>query len=744
MSYPSVDKDRAAWLIPLLVSVFTFAVFLPALRNGFVNWDDTYTIVNNQKFRGLGFEQLKWMFTTSHTGPYQPLSWITLSLDYLVWGMNPFGYHLTNVLLHTINASLFYLLCTKVLALTVRTSVPEEETELRLSAAFTALFFAIHPLRVESVAWVTERRDVLSGFFYLLTILWYLSSRSGDDGKAPFWRRHILPLTTFVLALLSKGMAISLPIVLVVLDIYPLGRLPGDPRKWFSRETRQIWLEKVPFFILAAVFGAIGYAFQAKSGALASYQVFGFVPRITQILFAVFFYIQKTLIPLDLSPLYKLPAGFSLLSWPFMFAGATTATITAAVITLRRRWPAGLAAWICYLAMLSPVVGIVKLGVHSAADRYTYLPCLGFAVLAGAGFRACRQAAGKRFRDISAILACLIISGLALLTWRQEGIWRDSGTLWRYALEINPELDFAHNNLGVFLATQGKLDEAAMHYREAIRINPDYAIAHYDLGNAIAAQGKLDEAARHYRDALRINPDLGEAHYNLGGILAAQGKLDEAAAHCREALRINPDDAEARTKLGVILVAQGKSKFTPDAEARYNLGVVMTEQGKTDEAVKHYREALRISPDYAQAHTKLGVILAAQGKTDEAVMHYREALRINPDSAQTHNNLGLILAAQGKADEAVKHYLEALRIKPDDAHAHNNLGLILAAQGKNDEAANHYRETLRIKPNSVEAHYNLSLILAAQGKQDDAMGHYREALRINPSLRAPAPRKQGK
>ncbi|MDO8805942.1 MAG: tetratricopeptide repeat protein [Elusimicrobiota bacterium] len=656
MSYISINKNRAAWLIPLLVSVFTFAVFLPALKNGFLTWDDVPNLIDNQKYRGLGYEQLKWMFTSKscYMGPYAPMTWLTYALDYLIWGIKPFGYHLTNVVLHSINALVFYSLCVKLLALAAPPSTPEKEDELYISAGFAALFFAIHPFRVESVAWLSDRHDILSCLFYMLAISCYISPRSPGGENIPFWRRHILPLSAFLLALLSKGMAISLPLVLIVLDIYPLGRLPGNPRKWISKETRQIWLEKTPFFVLAAVFGAIGYICQAKAGALSSYQSFGFISRATHVLFAVFFYIRKTLIPLDLLPLYKLPAGFGLLNWQSLVAGSIIAAITAAVIILRRRWPAGLAVWAYYLVTLSPVVGIVKINTQAAADRYTYLSCLGFAVLAGAGFRACRQTAGKQLRNICTILACLIISGLSLLTWRQEAIWRDEETLWRYTLAINQELDFPH----------------------------------YNLGLTIAAQGKTDEAVKHYLEALRIKPDFVQAHYNLGLILAAQGK--------------------------------------------------------TDEAVKHYREALRIKPDYEQVHSKLGIVMAAQGKTDEAVKYYLEALRINPDYAQAHNNLGLILAAQGKTDEAVKHYLEALRINPDDTHAHNNLGLILAAQGKNDDAANHYREMLRINPDSVEAHYNLSLVLAAQGKFDEAMGHYHEALRINPSIRAPAPRKQGK
>ncbi|MEI7527451.1 MAG: tetratricopeptide repeat protein [Elusimicrobiota bacterium] len=616
--------------MPLFVAAFTFLVFLPALKDGFLNWDDLQNLVNNQKYRGLGYLQLKWMFTSYQLGPYTPLPLMTQGLDYLLWGMDPFGYHLTNVVLHSLNALVFFFLCVKLLALAITPSL-QEKRELYLSAGFAALFFAVHPLRAEPASWLSGRHDILSCLFYMLAVLWYLAPRSAGGEKLPFWRRHLLPLAAFLLALLSKGMAVSLPVVLLLLDVYPLRRLPGAAGKWFARENRPIWLEKVPFFALAAVFGAIGYALQADVGALSSFQKFGFAPRAAQVLFSVFFYVRKTLIPLELSPLYRLPAGFGLLNWQSLLAGFAITALTAAAIALRRRWPAGLAAWAFYLAALSPVAGFVKINTQAAADRYTYLPCLGFAVLAGAGFRACRRAAGGKYRSRCALIAVLIISGLAFLTWRQEGTWRDSETLWRHALKINPELDIAHHNLAGMLALRGKTDEAEAHYREALRLNPYYA----------------------------------KAHGNLGLILAARGRMDEAAGHYREALKLNPGDVEAHNALGLALA----------------------EQGRTDEAAWHYREASRLDPAYPQARINLGLVLAAQGKQDEAARQYSEALRLNPGSVEAHNNLGVVMINQGKLEEAAGHYREALKLKPDCAQARYNLGLIQAALEKRAKLA---------------------------------------------------------
>ncbi|HNW44131.1 MAG TPA: tetratricopeptide repeat protein [Elusimicrobiales bacterium] len=570
---PGESSTKAASLWPLLIAAVTFAVFLPSLRNGFVNWDDTLNLVGNYQYRGLGCAQLKWMFTTCYTGPYQPLSWATLGLDYLLWGMDPFGYHLTNVLLHCFNAFLFCLLCAKLFALAARPSGPEGSTAVNISAGFAALVFAVHPLRVESVAWVTERRDVLCGLFYLLTLLCYIAARSGSGQKAPAWRRHALPAAAFFLALLSKGMAVSLPLVLVILDIYPLRRLPADPRQWFSRENRELWYEKIPYFALAAIFGAIGYACQDQTGAVASYQAFGFDRRAAQVFFALFFYVRKTFIPLELSPLYKLPEDSGLLYFPVMLAAAAAVIITALAIALRRRWPAGLAAWLCYLAIIFPVAGAVKLGVQAAADRYTYLACLGFAALAGAGLRAGLQAADTRLRKGCVLLACLVIAGLAALTWRQQGVWRNSETLWRQALAVDPDIDLARNNLGEALAAQGRIDEAIIHYRNAVSLSPAYAIAHYNLANALVPKALLDEAVSHYRAALKNNPDFPQAHYNLAAVLAAQGKTGEAVEHYRETLRLGPD-----------------------ADANYKLGLLLSAQGRTEAAAAHFREAARLNP----------------------------------------------------------------------------------------------------------------------------------------------------
>ncbi|HNT97784.1 MAG TPA: tetratricopeptide repeat protein [Elusimicrobiales bacterium] len=550
---PNIDRGmqamtpwfkRADRYVPVLVAALTFIVFLPTLENLFVDWDDHATLVDNYRYRGLGWEQLKWMFTTSHMGHYQPLSWVTFGLDHIVWGMDPFGYHLTSVLLHSVNAVVFYFVCLKLFSLVIKRASGEIEPGTYFAAGFAALVFAVHPLRVESVSWATERRDVLSGLFYLLSVWFYISARTSDRDRVSFWRLYALPLAALLLSLLSKGTAISLFITLLVLDVYPLGRLPGDPGLWFSRDARRIWLEKAPFAALAAIFGVIGYKWLLKVDFITSYEQLELFRRCGQIFSALAFYVWKTLVPVELSPVYRVPFGSGLL------AGAGIAAVTVLLFMLRRRLPAGLAAWISYIAAAGPMLGLVKF--TPAADRYTYIPCLGFAALAGAGFLACRKAVPGRHGSRCHAAALLVIIVLSGLTWRQEMVWRDSETLWRHALSVDPELDIAHLNLGVDLAMQDKVDEAVRHYLQAIRINPDSAAAHNNLGGIFAVQGRSDEAARHYKEVLRIDPGHRSAYANLGNVMLQQGKPDEAEKYYGEALKIDPHNQAARHNLEIL------------------------------------------------------------------------------------------------------------------------------------------------------------------------------------------------
>lgn len=601
-------------LAPLFVAAVTFLVFLPALENGFVNWDDKKNLLDNPNFRGLGWVQLKWMFTTLHMGPYQPLSWMTFALDYLLWGMNPTGYHLTNLLLHTLNAVIFYFLAFRLLGLTFPKLLEEGEKSLYISAAFAGLLFAVHPLRVESVAWATERRDVLSGLFYLLTILWYLKACEAPADRVTQRPWRAFSVGAYLLSLLSKGIGLGLPFILIVIDIYPLRRLPTNPTQWFSPPFRKNLLEKTPFFILALAAGIIGFIGQVQAGAS---HFFRSDLSMTQALFGTAFYLWKTLVPFNLLPLYERPFLMNSMDWPFVLSGIVVVIITLSLMMIRKRWPAGLAVWVCYILALAPVSGIVPFGPQIAADRYTYHSCLGFALLAGSGLVWGGRMGSPASRKALLLLAVFITSGLSYLTWQQVKIWHDTESLWRHTLAIKPNTSMAHRNLGVVLANQGRLTEAIDHYRQALTIRPNYIEVHVNLGNALDNQGKSNEAIKHYEHAIRADPNNPEAHFNFGHTLASQGRSVEAIGHYRQTLRIRPDFVEAHINLGVMLMAEGK----------------------LDQAIDHYNQALNLKPDAAIIHNNLGFALANQGKLEKAIHHYRSALRIDPNYKTARINL---------------------------------------------------------------------------------------------------------
>src|SRR5881409_450881 len=543
------------WLAPLLVALFTLAAFLPTLQNQFVNWDDADNFLGSPHYRGLTWTHLRWMWTT-HMGHYIPLTWMTLGLDYVLWGMNPVGYHLTSLLLHAANAVVFFFVVCRILTLAL--PAPSERGHA-LTAGFAALVFAIHPLRVESVAWVTERRDVLSGLFYLLTILMYLRAYEfGARGRGWYW----LAVAVFVCALLSKSMVVNLPVVLLILDVYPLRRL-GGAIGWWSEPARRVYVEKIPFVLLAAAASAIAFMAQFSAQTAASLAQLSVLGRLAVSAYGLSFYLGKLVVPVNLSPLYELPPTVNPGALPFILSYGLVLAITALVLVLRRRVPGLLATWLAYIVVLLPVLGIFQIGLQIAADRYTYLAGLGWAILAGAGLLSCwRTSRGSKTGTPAALLvagvAICVVVGLGVLTWNQVQVWRDSERLWAHALAIDPDSPVAQNNFGYELDRRGKLVEAIDHYRQALRIKPDYALAHTNWGAALGRQGKPAEAIDHYRQALRIKPGDALAHTNWGVELAQQGKLAEAIEHFQEALRIKPDDALAHTNLGLALTLQGK------------------------------------------------------------------------------------------------------------------------------------------------------------------------------------------
>src|SRR5438034_798063 len=551
------------WLIPFAVALLTFVVLSPALRNGFVEWDDQINLTNNEDYRGLGSAQLKYFFTTTLMGHYIPLTWLTFGLDYVLWGMTPMGYHLTSLIIFAANAAVLYLVALDLLAkAAARAGVP-----LRVAAVAATLFFALHPLRAESVAWATERRDVLSGLFFLLTILTYLRMCEAS-GRRRGW---LLAggAVTYLLALASKGSVMVLPAVLILLDVYPL-----------RHRSRRVLLEKIPFVVLGLAGASVAYYAQNANAFLTPLQHYPLTARIGMAFYSLWFYASKTVAPQALGPLYELPARVNPLDWPFLGPALAVTVLTAALVALRRRWPAGLAVWMYYAIALGPVIGIVHSGYQLANDRYSYLPALGLALMFGglAGVAA-REAAAARLRPIIAgaigVAGVAWLGGLAVLTFNQVQIWHDSDTLWRFAIDGEPRCVACHTNLGIQLVGRGLNDLAREHFERARTLRPDLAKTHYHMGFINAVSGNFPAAVEAYKSYLARYPNDVDALNNLSAALLSMHRPAEALVQIERALKLKPKHIFPNT----------------------NLGYVLADLDRRDEALKQFRHAIELKYD---------------------------------------------------------------------------------------------------------------------------------------------------
>jgi tetratricopeptide (TPR) repeat protein len=662
--------------LPSLVLLLTIAAFLPSLQNGFVNWDDEAYLLNNTHYRGLGWKQIRWMFTTCYLSTCMPLTSMTYGLDYVFWGMNPLGYHLTSILIHAANAVLFYFLSLRLLRLAVSSPAVSSQLPFRLAAGFSAFFFSLHPLRVGAVTWILGREMVVAGFFFFLTLLCYLRAAENESLR---WRWMTACWLLYALSLLGKEAALTLPFALIVLDIYPLRRLGGGQGKWFGARVGSVWWEKLPFLLLALAAGVRAVLGKQGTGALYSVASYGLAPRSAQVLYSLAFYPWKTVFPVGLSPLYPVQPFTGWSNSPLLLSGALVLLLTLGFFISRHRWPAGLAAWAFYGLLLIPVSGIVAFGPYRAADHFSYLPCLSWAILAGAALFWCWRlwVTGRlsmRTLVLTEYVAVLLLVVLGVLTWNQTQVWKDSERLWRHALALEERSSFAHNNLGLVLAERGALEEAIKEFRRAVEIDPAFVEAQTNLGNFLARGGSSQEAIVHLRRALEIEPTFVNAHNTLGNILADKGALDEAIQHFRKALQNDPQFAMAH----------------------YNLGRALARRGNVEEAMTHYRIALTINPVDADIHNNLGLLFQSRGSLDEAIGQFREALRVNPNYAKAYFNLGKAVMQQDRHGEAVQYFQQALQIQPGVAEIHENLARALARQGKKEEAVRHYEEAIRL------------------------------------------------
>jgi len=580
-----MTRKRASWPAPAAVVLVTAVAFLPTLRNGWVSWDDDKNFLDNPFFRGLGLDQLRWMWTTVHLGHYVPLSWMSLGLDFQLWGMTPAGYHATSLVLHALSALLLYFIARRLIA-----AVRPVDDGAAWAAAIGALLWAVHPLRVESVAWITERRDVLSGVFYFAALLAYLRSVDGDR------RWYAVSLVAFVAALLSKGTAVTLPAALCIVNVYPLRRI-GGAAGWRGDAMWRVLRDVAPFAVLSVAFVAIAFV------ALRPVDQLSVSGKVAVSAYSLCFYLIKTVVPAGLSPLYEMPLRVSIAEPRYVASILASVALVVGVWRAAPRWPALAAGACAFGALILPLLGVHQNGPQIAADRYTYQASAALALLGGAALLAVPRRRSHAARRIAA----LVVIALATLTWRQLAVWEDGESLWAQVLRVEPRSALANNNYGNLLLQKGALDSAFVHYSAAVASNPRYAEAHDNLGVAYAKMDSAAAAVAQYRLALESNPQLASAHVNWGVVLARQGAVDSAVAHYRAALAID----SARE------------------DAHVNWGNALLRAGRAAEAVEHYRRALALQPDDIAAHLNWGIALAQQGQLAAAVEHWQAVLAID-------------------------------------------------------------------------------------------------------------------
>ena len=661
---PTPARRTGVGLLGLLLALVVLACFLPAVRHDFICLDDHgYVTENPHVLGGFTRENLAWAFRSTEQANWHPLTWCSHILDAQLFGARPWGHHLTSVGLHAVNTLLVLLVLCQL-------------TGAYWRSLMVAALFGLHPLRVESVAWVAERKDVLSSFFGLLTLWAYACWAQRIATRRPrafafYW----LALAFFALGLMSKPMLVTVPCLLLLLDFWPLGRFEGTVASGW-----RLVREKIPFFALAATACEITYLAQDRVGALATWQTVSRAARVSNALTAYCRYLGKGLFPTGLAVSYPFAPTVPVF-WTLL-AATLLVGISAAAFLWRRRWPYLVVGWLWFLGMLVPVIGLVQFGRQAMADRYSYLPLIGVLIAVVWGV-ADSTAGWARQRFVLGLLAGAVLASCAALTWRQLGFWQNSETLFRHALAVT-EGDFtSHYCLGYALAhSPGRQAEAIAEYRAAVQLDPNQADVHHALGKLLAeTPGRLPEGISEFRTAIRLKPEDADAHLNLGIALAnTPGGLPEAISEYREALRLKPESVLAHYHL-----AQALAQL-PERRA---------------EAVAEYRTVLRDRPDWVGVRCDLGVILASMpGRLPEAIAEYQTALRAQPGFVEAHNNLGNALSqTPGRTADAIAEYRVALAIRPDFWEAQFNLGALLADSPEGRaEAIVHLEAALRLKP----------------------------------------------
>ncbi|HLW76244.1 MAG TPA: tetratricopeptide repeat protein, partial [Bryobacteraceae bacterium] len=632
--------------------------------------DPDYTTANSHVRAGLTGAGLAWAFTSSDQANWIPLTWISHMADYQLFGSNPRADHAVNLTLHVLSALLLFALLKRM-------------TQTTWPSALVAFAFGLHPLHVESVAWIAERKDVLCALFFFLAIWLYL----GYAAKPGPWRYAVMAIA-FVCALLSKPMAVTLPFLLLVLDWWPL-------RRFAKTSVARLVIEKIPLIALAIAASVV--TFMVERGAAAVMEGIPVDLRLENAILSYVIYLWKSIWPADLAVFYPYPSAIAL--WQCALAALLLAAITALAIALRPSKPYLLAGWLWFLGTLVPVIGLVQAGEQARADRYMYIPLIGLAIMFF--FAAADFVNRESWRRPPAAL----VAGALCLAWivaarTAVGNWRDSSTLFQHALAVTHDNYVAYTNLASAQRQAGNNDDAIDNFRHALEIHPHFLDAENGLGETLTTEGRIDDGISYLTEAVSRAPRLVSARINLGAAYSRKGMAGQAEEQYRLALQLDSESAIAHCGLGVSL----------------------NELGRSAEALPQLLEAVRIDPHYADAHYNLGRILALDGRTDEAIIEFREAIRIDRNNPESHYNLGVALAVRGKMLDAAHEFEKAVDLKPDYINARFNYASALADMQDYSNAIPQFEGLLRMAPNFAPAREALNRCRALQKDQPDPGG----------------------
>jgi len=707
----------------LFLFLATVCVYWQTNDFSFVGLDDALYVAGNRHVQsGLSWETVQWAFTdaTEITNFWAPLTWLSILADYELYGMNAGGYHITNLILHLINCLLVMLLFQKM-------------TGKLWQSTFVAFMFALHPLHVESVAWVTERKDVLSTLFWLLT-MWAYHGYS----RRPCIKRYILIFLFFILGMMAKPMLITLPFAMLLLDFWPLNRLKMTTLRPSIRNLLVLTWEKIPLFACVLLISIVAYFFQDKGGVLPSIELIPASLRAENIIVSYGLYLWKTLWPFQLAAVYPYPD--SLPNRQVLISLTLLVCLTIMSIKLMKKAPWFLFGWLWYLGILVPVIGIVVIGPHSMADRYTYIPLIGiFVIIAWGVPELLRNFHLKReFLSASFFLLIMICS---VITWNQIGYWRNSYTLYKHTIKHTASNPLAHDGFATALSERGDFDGAIKHYQQSIQLYPNSAEVHNNLGVALLKTGRIDDAIEQYRRSIALKPDYTAALNNLGNALKKTGRCDQAEPYYRKALENEPDSALLHFNYGRCLLQNGKiekaisyletaTRINPEfKEVVHNsIGSAFFHNRRFEQAIQHFRQALQKNPQSSYAHFQLGVSLDILGNHPEAIKHYQETIRTSPDHTDAHYYLGRAYMEAHDSEKAKEHFSAALQLQPNYIPALNDLGTLYAIRHENYKAIAMFRKMTEVDPKQVIAYYNIACLHSKLNEKQEAVEWLQKAI----------------